>query len=199
MRGNGALIASEVHPVRSAQYCQDFFHHTLKYIQNCPKAYVCTHWGLQPGDFFHGEAGNLRNNGISHALFTHSLRHLASFFRNALSNFRVNLFREFLKDAVDHGVMVPFLVVHFLVCLEFFLTEIRYFRALCQAFELVFGKFGGEFPEAAQETEEKEPFTQVVGFLINEERNFRKFDNRIIVSNFIVGVKLHIGQQRHHR
>ena len=40
--------------------------------------------------------------------------------RLIFGNLRVALVREFLKDAIDHDVVVPFLVIHFLVDLVFF-------------------------------------------------------------------------------
>ena len=57
--------------------------------------------------------------------------------------------------------MVPDLVIHIPINLEFFLAEVRYFRTFCQVLELSLVQFFGEFLEPVQIAEEKEPFAQV--------------------------------------
>lgn len=81
----------------------------------------------QFADFFFGETGNNGNGRIRNALFSHRLRHFASFVKDAFGNLRVDLVREFLKEAVLQDIVIPFFVEHLLVCLEFFLAKLRHF------------------------------------------------------------------------
>ena len=54
-------------------------------------------------------------------------KHSLSYFTGTTFNLRVDIVREFFKETSSQDVMIPFLVKHFLVSLEFFLGKLRHF------------------------------------------------------------------------